>query len=239
MHNYKSFAANAAIILSVGFCSSVFANTNEDIYVGAGIGKSTSVMKKHYGDNAFYKSPVSYNLFAGYNIDESYFGEFNYEFTTKKNRINTIGAGDYMPGSILVAAGQFNTLKTTMNLQHPTIFAGYKYPILPQAEISIAAGLALSRVKATYEIIDDDLPRLPTQADIDNSRRTFKKSKLTPAIRLAGKYDFDDNFSVRLTGTWRNLSSMKPKSPESAPGSNMQIKLKNTLTFGVGFAYSI
>lgn len=198
-------------------------------------------MERNYGEKVYSKNPLSYNLFAGYHFYDNWFTEFGYEFTRTKRRTNTLVEGEYLPGVIPLNAGEYSTLETKLNLQHPTLYLGYNFSLenyIPKAQVSLAAGFSWTKLKAQQEVIDDELPGLPAQADIDASRRTFTKKKLVPAVRISGQYDLTDHFALRCSATWRQLSRIQPKS-EERPNTATQLKLKNSTVFGFGLTYTL
>ncbi|MBT6538131.1 MAG: hypothetical protein HOL58_01445 [Francisellaceae bacterium] len=238
--NRKIFVSFLSITFFTG-SPSTYAAVNLDLYTGASLNKNTYEMKEQFGGKVFKENPTSLEFFIGHTFSENWFGEFSYEQSSKNHRTNALVAGDYYPGAILIFNGEFSVLNTQYQLKQSTFYAGYNLPLdgyIQNLEAFAALGLSWSKITAQLEVIDDEFPGLPAQADIELSKRTFKERKLIPSIRLGATYKLYDTVKVRCTGTWRNLSRLQPKSSERADLPT-QIKIKNSMSFGIGLQVSI
>jgi hypothetical protein len=229
-----------SLVLAASMLASPVVTAADDMYAGIDIMKLTATTKDKYGSNAYYKSPLAYGVSAGYKFDDNLFAEVGYEFTGNKERTNRIGAGDFLPGAILQGAGTFDVLKTKLKLQHLNAYFGYNFNMddyLADVDLTLAAGLSLTKLKAQQEVLENEVGAL-NQAAIDASRRSFSKTKVVPTIKATAGYKLNENVSVRCSASWKQLSGFKPKSEEN-PAAATQIKLKNSMSFGLGLTYTV
>lgn len=237
---HKRVLASFLCISLFSGAPSTYAYKQLNLYAGAKVNKNSYKMKKAYGNKIFKQNPLSLEAFLGHKINDNYFVEFSYEQTSKNHRTNTLVAGDYAPGQVLIIPGSFDIFKTTYQLKQPTVYFGYSIPvdhIAQDLEANISIGLSLTKLLAQFEVIEDEFGPL-NQALIDASRRTFKERKIIPSIRAGADYKINDSIKLKLNATWKNLSRFSPKSKER-PDLSTQVRMKNSLSFGFGFEFAI
>ena len=118
-------ASFLCLSLFAGAPCSYAAYKHLDVYGGASINKNSYKMKSGYGKKIFKESPKSYEGYIGHRLNDNSFIEFAYEQTSQNHRINTLSAGEYAPGKIIIPVGTFDVFRTSYQLKSPSIYFGY------------------------------------------------------------------------------------------------------------------
>lgn len=207
---------------------------------GIDLSQSSLTLKPKYGSNIYPKDPAMLGIFVDMAVIDKFGIELGLEAQDKQYRIATVGGGDNISGSSDFRDGQFEIEAASFKSKYIYLGIYHKQPLMyfQQTMISSFLGGAWAKIEAQQNIIDDDMPGLPTQAEIEALRRTFKKSKIVPMLKFTISQPFNQHVGWRISASWRNLAKFKLKSLET-PGSNSEIRLNDAYSIGVGIYFNL
>jgi hypothetical protein len=212
-----------------------YENDSKHMYLGVDVIYSKLRFAKNYGDNMFSKKMIpGANFFAGYMITDHLGVEGGYEINKTMRRTATLRTGDIAIGGLpipaLVAFESYRTIIYSKQQKHLGLIA--KHNITDYDLISLMLGLTFSNIKTNSHLFDDG-----PAGEVD-IKRTFSKRKVVPLVRGTFEHKFNSSVGTRALLSWRKTSSFKVKSIEN-PGGNAEIRLKDTLSLGLGVTWYI
>lgn len=216
--------------------SSVYAHNSKadaQFYVGADAMYSKLGFKQDYGKEIFSKKfAPGINLFAGHMFNENFGMELGWEMYKKMKRSATVTSGNKAAGVYIDPAIRFVDYDTKIAQNYPYIGAVAKTNILGSDNlISLMIGASIANIKAQYTVVR-------TNGGPLNTIRNFNQTKPILIAKAMFEHKFNNNFGLRATATWKNTSRFKIKSKEDS-ASKEEIKLKDSLSFGLGATYYI
>lgn len=223
-------------LLLGGFATPVLARmcypvtVNLGPYLGFDLELRDMGFKQGYGDKVFEKQYPQANLFVGLMFNEFFGIELGYEKTLKRSRNSSFTGGDVVLGNI-ATSGTSGKFQSHGELYGPNInFMGvYKpceaYPL----EIFGSIGGSYLTAKFDRNLFEfNDGPA--------SLLRTFEQDKALWRIAIGLQYVIADCIGVRTSLKWENTSQMRLYTRELL-ANPPQIKLKDSLIFGLGFYY--
>lgn len=223
-----------------GWCLSIAAYANVDshkIYFGADVLYSSTKMQKNFGGNVFAQEMVpGVNLFLGHMFNENFGVEVGFELDKTTNQTAYISEQDTICGVPPNNPLQiYSVHHSKFNQNHSYLGIIAKTNISDKNLISVLIGGSLSHVLAKNNLLGNQLVSVGFEPD--HMTYTFKKTKLIPMVRIAFEHQFNKNYNIRFLATWKKMSKMIISSSEINSGYLGTIKLKNTITLGIGFSY--
>jgi hypothetical protein len=207
------------------------------LYFGIEALKYRQSAKKHFGENVFGKNPVGLNIFVGFKLLDHCGLEVGYEFDKTKKETSRISTTEPLtsvtPPIAVSSIIPWREITSKINTKHHYIGVVAHNTFWQEIHLSVLAGLSLSKVDAMHILQDDATPGLPTPQTILASHRHFSKTKLVPMVKVAASKDFLNNFGIRTSATWRQLSMFKIH----AESSKNQLKMKDSYSAGFGLYY--
>jgi len=200
---------------------------------------SFDAFRKGYGVGLHQKNPMLYGLFLGKNLNDFISLEIGYETQHKNERVIELGAGDTLPGRIIIPANNSIIIKTIDRTEYWN--AGLKFKIKDYENNKLIlwgkAGMSYAQIRASQEILADEHGILPPQ-DRRDLTRTFKSKKLIPSAQLGFDYSLSKNLAMRIFCGFKNLKLLKAK-PKERPTGESEIKLKDSIQLSLGLTYII
>jgi hypothetical protein len=228
---------NVSVLAFVmGLSVTSYAYANHSTYLGADAVYGSTKFKQDYGANIFPKKPApGLNLFVGHMFNENFGAELGFEVYKKMKRTETIAPGNIVAGALIepMPGLTFISFDTTFKQRHPYLGAIAKTNIFGDNNfVSLMLGISVSNVKATFN------PVATNAGPEENDPRTFSKTKPIGIVRATAEHKFNDQFGLRISGTWKNTAKFKIKSQENSAAPT-EVKLKNSFNFGIGATYYI
>lgn len=227
MKNLKNKLIGAAVVCAFAPLANASHFHMDSPYIGAEAIQTNQNYKNGFGRNIFAKNPQDYSVFVGSKFYKQFGAELGYEFAPSKNKSITLPAGSLATGGSVPLQTNFvfeSKIKTT----HPYlgIFGEFDHHFAHVGKVKFQAmlGASVSRVKASY-----------TATAIVSAVRNFSKSKVVPMVKLGATFMATDRVGIRVSANYRNTSSIKAVSKESALVS---VRLKDTFGVGLGLTYS-
>lgn len=206
-----------------------------NFYIGVDAAKSFMKFKGGFGENVFAKNPYELTVSAGTKFSDMFGVEAGYTHQLQRKREVTLSGSESLPG-IAGTLGATNKVRSKIRARHPYLGVFVDQPIIDdKTKIAALFAISLSRIKAEHEVFEVGGVTL-SAAQIAGLKRTYKKTKAVPMIRLSASHDINERVAVRAFGLWRNMSRFKIKSSEPSV-NGAEVRLKNSYSFGLGLTY--
>lgn len=214
-------------------------------YVGVGAQVLKLELDKAYGKPLFSKGVVPGAMaFAGVRFCDFFGAELGYNYFSRK-RNSILGANDIFPGSgeslqNFLPGRQWLGYKTQTLIQDVNLgITGY-LPlkdvacIFDKTEIFGTLGYSRTSVRMRLQVVTSSNP-----ADVatPNPTHTFKQHKNVPIVRVGLQQNICENINLSLFSEWKRLSSFKMTSPTNQLPPVFELRLKNSVSYGLRLGY--
>lgn len=207
-------------------------------YVGIDFAFTNQNYQTGFGKKVFIRYAKEYSGFIGMNITQLLGIELGYVDQTSQIRKPELVAGDSYPGGPVLSTGQFAYLQTSELITSPYIGLSIQKIAnvqgLGTTKFQFILAAAAERFKGGEGTLRDQTGAYAI-AQYNASYRGFSKTQFVPMLKLAMTVMATDNIGVRVAGTYRGSSRMTIVSEQS---SAVQVKMRDTLCFGIGVIYS-
>ena len=216
-------------------------------YGGIDYGIQNSQYKQKFGDNLLKKKLPKGNLFLGLKLND-YFGiEAGYETTIKNSKTTNLSDFKSFFGTTIFDLNEIQSpdyQKTQVKQKISGMHLGLtiEYPLFiinnpSHHSLSLVGYLGVKNAKADIKInsslfYEDDI-QIDDPVTLNHNH---KKTILRLACGL--QFSINDNFGIRLLGSWENTSKLKPEYTYPK-GTKLTAKLKDSFGYSIGFVAKV
>ena len=230
----KTIKQVVAALAVLAIAPSAFASKYmHDGYLGVDLTQTNQGFKSGYGKGIFKQNAQEYGAFGGFKFSHHFGVEAGWEQQVKKKRSGASSFASLDQGHI-APTGTFN-FNSSVKGSHPYlgIFGEMKHH---KWKFQAMLGASFSNVKIRAHSLSTTGAPVPSIFTAGNII-TGKKNQVVPMVKLNVMHCLTDNFSLRVSANYRNLSGVKIKIDQD-PLQKDRVKLRDTFGLGLGVIYS-
>lgn len=210
-------------------------------YMGADAQIRRTFFVRDYGTNLFKKHTPQANLFLGTKIHEYLGFELGYMPALAAHRNTTFESPTSLPGMEQpIIQGERLMYTTTSRIGG--INANLMFFVPVNEKNNFIIGLGVARLRAYFKIIQtgnhQDNPLPPNE--LAGERPEFVRKRCVAQAKVGMQHMLTQNMGLRALVGWENTRKFKPFYPKAllgGLGDDYQLKLRNSLNFGLGITW--
>ena len=124
--------------------------------------------------------------------------------------------------------GRFLEIKSKIKIKIP--YFGFNYTLGNKVKYRALLAISYSKLNAEINVVRDNIGT--------SFLRSFKKSKVVPLLKFSIVKPITKRQGLTVTAQYHGLSRFKLKSQE-VPDAYTEIRLKNSISLGLGYYFSL
>lgn len=199
-------------------------------YGGTELVLTKNKFQNNYGGNIYSsKFNPGINLFLGHMFNDHFGVELGAGINKNLAKTAKVDRGEFLYG-LLNSGYPWLSFNNTLKQKDVYLAVVAKTKVTEKNYVSLTLGGSMSNIKNKAYNFSQPAGSIP------NLEFNYSKTKLIPMIKANLEHKINDNFSAKLSASWKNTSKFKIKAKESL---SSEIRLKDTFGLGIGLAYYI